>query len=810
MPFFVDVILPLPIPKLFTYLVTVEEYDFIQPGIRIVVPFGNKKKYAALSHRTHQNMPTYEAKSIEYIIDQQPVVSSRQLELWEWISQYYMSPLGSVFRTAVPSILLLESETELHFNNSNTKDIKLSTGAIQLLNALEKYGNLNLSDVVKLELSKSPYKIAQELLNHDLIHVREEVYTKFKPKQQKQLTIASSYKSEVALQGLLEDIERFPKQRETLLQLIQKQTSVQKSEFLRTLGVSKSAVETLIKKGVLDQQTVVVDRLAAKSEAETPLQALTSPQRQALASLIDDPNQTNRFLLHGVTASGKTEVYMHLIQEVIKQGKQVLFLVPEIALTTQIIQRLYVHFGKSMAVYHSRYTPSERVEVWNKVLAQDISSQIIVGARSAVLLPFSNLGLIIVDESHEVAYKQFESNPRYHARDVAVVLASLHQAKIVMGSASPSIESSYNSRTGKYNLVEIKKRYRGFSMPVIEIVDLKVSQKKKEMNGHFSKTLIDAISKTIAAKEQVILFQNRRGFSSFINCTACGHVPQCHSCDVSLTYHRQNEKLKCHYCGYHVLSHAHCVACGTSHPKPMGLGTQQIETEIQHLFPEIRVGRMDSDTTKGKHGHRDLINRFAEHDLDILVGTQMLTKGLDFGRVTLVGVVLADGLLNFQDFRAHERAFQMLLQVSGRAGRKDRIGRVIIQTYDNNHMVLQQLQQYDYDSMFSLQLKQRKEFDYPPFVRLIRFELKHKNFSALKEAANWFSQALQNQFSQVLGPQSPPVARIRNQFLMQILLKLPASKSAATSKKQLMRICKRFEQIPVFRSVKLTIDIDPI
>ena len=810
MPFFVDVILPLPIPKLFTYLVTDEEYDFIQPGIRIVVPFGHKKKYAALSHRTHQNTPTYEAKSIEYIIDQLPVVSSRQLELWEWISLYYMSPLGSVFRTAVPSILMLESETELHFNNSNTKDIKLSTAAIQLLDAIEKFGKLNLSDVIKLELSKSPYKLAQELLNHDLIHVREEVYTKFRPKHQKQLALASSYKSEGALQALIVEIERYPKQRETLLQLMQQQISVQKSDFLRMPGVSKSAVETLIKKGVLDQQKVVVDRLAAKTESETPLQALTSPQQQALASLRDDRNQTNRFLLHGVTASGKTEVYMHLIQEVIQQGKQVLFLVPEIALTTQMIQRLYVHFGKSMAVYHSRYTPSERVEVWNKVLAQDPSAQLIVGARSAVLLPFSNLGLIIVDESHEVAYKQFESNPRYHARDVAVVLAGLHQAKIVMGSASPSIESSHNSHNGKYNLVEIKERYRGFSMPAIEIVDLKLSQKKKEMKGHFSQTLIDAISKTIAAEEQVILFQNRRGFSSFVNCTACGHVPQCPSCDVSLTYHKQNEKLKCHYCGYHVLSHAHCVACGTAHPKPMGLGTQQIETEIQQLFPDVRVGRMDSDTTKGKYGHRDLINRFTQHDLDILVGTQMLTKGLDFGRVTLVGVVLADGLLNFQDFRAHERAFQMLLQVSGRAGRKDRTGRVVIQTYDNNHLVLQQLQQYDYDSMFSVQLKQREEFDYPPFVRLIRFELKHKNFSALKEAANWFSQALHNQFSHVLGPQSPPVGRIRNQFLMQILLKLPASQSASPAKEQLTRIFKRFEQIPAFRSVKLVIDIDPI
>ena len=810
MPFFVDVILPLPIPKLFTYLVTEEEYNFIQPGIRIVVPFGNKKKYAALSHRTHQNAPPYEAKSIEYIIDQQAVVSSKQLELWEWISHYYMSPLGSVLRTAVPSILLLESETELHFYRSHTDDIKLSTGAKQLLNALEQYGKLNLLDVVKLELSKSPYKLAQELLNRGLIHVREEVYTKFRPKQQKQLTLASVYNSERALQGLFEEIARYHKQRETLLRLIQQRKSIQKSEFLRMPDVSKSAVETLIKKGVIDQQTVVVDRLATKTEAETPLQALSNSQQQALTSLRDDRNQTNRFLLHGVTSSGKTEVYMHLIEEAIQQGKQVLFLVPEIALTTQIIQRLYVHFGKSMAVYHSRYTPSERVEVWNKVLAQDPSAQLIVGARSAVLLPFSNLGLIIVDESHEVAYKQFESNPRYHARDVAVVLAGLHQAKIVMGSASPSIESSHNSRIGKYNLVEIKERYRGFSMPEIELVDLKVSHRKKQMNGHFSQTLINAISKTIAAEEQVILFQNRRGFSSFVNCTSCGHVPQCPSCDVSLTYHKHNEKLKCHYCGYHVLSHAHCVACGTAHPKPMGLGTQQIETEIQQLFPEVRVGRMDSDTTKGKHGHRDLINRFAQHDFEILVGTQMLVKGLDFGRVTLVGVVLADGLLNFQNFRAHERAFQMLLQVSGRAGRKDRMGRVLIQTYDNNHLVLQQLQQYDYNSMFSVQLKQRKDFDYPPFVRLIRFELKHKSFSALQEAANWFSQALHNQFSKVLGPQSPLVSRIRNQFIMQILLKLPVTQSGTPAKEQLMQICKRFEQIPAFRSVKLTIDIDPI
>ena len=810
MPFFVDVILPLPIPKLFTYAVTKEEYNFIQPGIRIVVPFGNKKKYAALSYKTHTTIPAYEAKSIEYIIDQTPIVSQKQIELWEWIATYYMSPFGSVYRAAMPSILLLESETELHFHKLPSSDVKLSANAEQLLASLQEYGNLTLSETVKLELSKNTYKLAQELLSHDLIQVREEVYTKFKPKQEQQLVLSPKYKKDENLQALLNDVVRYPKQRETLLQFMQQKPPVQKSSFLKISGVSSSSVKTLIKNGVLDQQSVIVDRLAVKTAPETPPKVLTDPQQKALQSIRDDANETNRILLHGVTASGKTEVYIHLVQEMIDKGKQVLFLLPEIALTTQIIKRLYVHFGQCMSVYHSRYTPSERAEVWNKVMQQHPSAQLIVGARSAVLLPFSNLGLIIVDESHEVAYKQFESNPRYHARDVAVVLAGLHHAKIVMGSASPSIESTHNSHIGKYSLVEIKKRYKGFSMPTIEVIDLKVFHKKKQMRGHFSEAMIEAISKTLEAKEQVILFQNRRGFSSFVNCTACGHVPQCPNCDVSLTYHKHNEKLKCHYCGYAVLSHAHCVACGTAHPRPMGLGTQQIETEIKGLFPDARVARMDSDTTKGKYGHRDLIQRFEQHELDILIGTQMLTKGLDFNKVTLVGVVLADSLLNFQDFRAHERAFQILLQVSGRAGRKDRQGRVLIQTYDSNHQTLQQLQKYDYESMFSTQCKQRKEFSYPPFVRLIRFELKHKNFATLQQSSDWFTQALRNQFSIVLGPQSPPIGRIRNQFLMQVLLKLPANQSAASAKEQLNRIIKRFEQIPNFRSVKLLVDVDPI
>lgn len=810
MPFFVDVILPLPIPKQFTYLVTQEEYNFIQPGIRIVVPFGSKKKYAALSYKTHTKLPTYEAKSIEYIIDQNPIVSQKQIELWEWIANYYMSPLGSVYRAAMPSILLLESETELHFHKLPSSDIKLSAPAKELLLSLQQYGHLNLSEIFKLGLSKNNYKIAQELLGYDLIQVREEVYTKFKPRKEQLLSLSPNYKEDKIFQELLDAIVRYPKQRETLLQFMQQKSPVFKTSFMRFSGVSPSSVKTLLKNGVLVQQSIVVDRLEVKTAPETPPQMLTDPQQKALQSIQEDTNPTNRILLHGVTASGKTEVYIHLVQQMIDSGKQVLFLLPEIALTTQIIKRLYVHFGKSMSVYHSRYTPSERAEVWQRVVQQKPSAQLIVGARSAVLLPFSNLGLIIVDESHEVAYKQFESNPRYHARDVAVVLAGLHQAKIVMGSASPSIESTHNSRIGKYSLVEIKKRYRSFSMPALQVIDLKDAHKKKQMSGHFSDEMVGAISKTLAANEQVILFQNRRGFSSFVSCTACGHVPQCPNCDVSLTYHKQNEKLKCHYCGYAVLSHAHCVACGTVHPKPMGLGTQQIETEIQQLFPKARVGRMDSDTTKGKYGHRDLIHRFEQQELDVLIGTQMLTKGLDFNKVTLVGVVLADALLNFQDFRAHERAFQILLQVSGRAGRQDCRGRVLIQTYDSKHEILQQLQKYDYESMFSVQCKQRKEFAYPPFVRLIRFEFKHKNLATLQQSSQWFTQALQHQFSIVLGPQSPPIGRIRNQFLMQVLLKLPANLSATTAKEQLTRMIKRFEQIPNFRSVRLTVDVDPI
>ena len=809
MQHFVNVILPLPIPKVFTYSITPEEYNFIKVGMRIVVPFGKTKKYAALSHQTHTVQPAYEAKPIDYIIDESPVISPVQMELWEWISSYYMSPMGSVLRAALPSILLLESETELHFNQQANSNLQLSPPAAKLLKALQKFGKMALSDVIKLDISKRPYKLAQELMNHELIQLREEVYTRFKPKEETRISLDSSLSDDVTLKQVLQDLDNYPKQKQALLQLVQHKKPITKSQFVALSGVSKSSVDTLLKKGVFAAKSFVVDRLVVKTEPETPLRTLTEPQKQAFQQLQNPLFKENRFLLHGVTSSGKTEVYMHLIQDVLNESKQVLFLVPEIALTTQIIQRLYVHFGTQMAVYHSRYTPNERVEVWNKVLHQKSSARLVVGARSAVLLPFSDLGLIVVDESHEVAYKQFESNPRYHARDVAVVLAKIHDAKIVLGSASPTIESSFNSSIGKYERVVMDQRFRGFSMPKIELIDLQVAQKKKQMKGHFSDTLLHSISSALDANEQIILFQNRRGFSPFVNCTACAHVPQCPNCDVSLTFHKHNQKLKCHYCGYHILSHSHCVACGTAHPRTMGLGTQQVEDEIQKLFPDARVGRMDSDTTRGKYGHRKLIDRFQQHELDILVGTQMLTKGLDFGGVTLVGVVLADGLLNFPDFRAHERAFQMLLQVAGRAGRTDNHGKVLVQTYDSSHRVLKQLQSYDYNGMMNVQLQQRKQFEYPPFVRLIRCELKHRNFSVVQEAANWIGQALSNHFPNVLGPQSPAVGRVRNHFLMHLMIKLPADKSSSLAKEQLARIVKRFEQIPSYRSVKLGIDVDP-
>ncbi|MGD1998421.1 MAG: primosomal protein N' [Flavobacteriaceae bacterium] len=807
--YFVDVILPLPLPKPFTYQITEAEHAFISTGVRLVVPFGNKKKYAALALKTHTQVPAYQAKSIEYIIDERSLITSSQLKLWQWVSDYYMCPMGLVMRAAIPSMLLLESETELVHLQAPVSSLQISNQARLLCEKLATVEKIPLSQISDFVSVDNPLKLVQELLRHKLVATREEVYGRYAPKEEVRIALSQEFSKDDRLLELLTSLQKHESQRQTLLQMVQQKQPIKRTNFYKLEGVSKSSVQTLLKKEVFVATTHKVDRLPIKTDAESPLSPLTQAQKK-VRDQIQNNNSPTTHLLHGVTASGKTEVYMHLIQDVLQAGKQVLFLVPEIALTAQLIQRLHLHFGKKMAVYHSRYSQSERVEVWNALLENKPSAQLIVGARSAVLLPFSNLGLIVVDESHEYAYKQFEAAPRYHARDAAVVLGQILKAPVVLGSATPSMESYHNATNGKYHLNSLNERFQGFQLPTIELVDLKTAQKKQKMQGVFSVDMIEAITQTLEKGDQIILFQNRRGYAPFISCMACGHVPQCTNCDVSLTYHSHSQQLKCHYCDYATPKHSHCTVCGTPHPRTIGFGTQQVEEEVVKLFPEARVARMDTDTTRGKNSHQQLIDRFQNRELDILVGTQMLTKGLDFGGVSLVGVVQADGLLNFPNFRANERAFQMLLQVAGRAGRSSQQGRVLVQTYDVNHPVLKQLLNADYNSMVSTQLSQRSQFKYPPFQRLIQFEFKHKSFAVLQEAANWFAKALKGNFTDVLGPQSPPVGRIRNQYVLHILLKLPADKSTTAPKTQIKRVVNRMEQIAAFRSVRLNIDVDPI
>jgi len=536
---------------------------------------------------------------------------------------------------------------------------------------------------------------------------------------------------------------------------------------------------------------------------------LNEYQDLALKEIEESFKEKEVVLLHGVTSSGKTEVYVKLIEEVMQQNKQVLYLLPEIALTTQLIQRLQSYFGERISVYHSKYSLNERVEVWNNVLENKPKAQIVLGARSSIFLPFSNLGLIIVDEEHEVSFKQFDPAPRYHARDAAIVLSSLHASKTLLGSATPSVESYYNALQKKYGLVEITRRYGNVLLPEMELVDIKEKHRKKLMKGHFSDRLLEEITEALENKEQVILFQNRRGYAPIVECKTCGHAPECPNCDVSLTYHQYKNQLRCHYCGYHIAKQHNCLACGSNELDTKGFGTEQIELELKELFPDIKTGRMDSDTTKGKYGYEKIITAFEHHEIDILVGTQMLTKGLDFRNVSLVGIMNADTLLNYPDFRAYERSFQLIQQVAGRAGRTEKRGKVLIQTYNPYHQILQQASMNNFDEMFKDQLNDRRQYKYPPFYRLIKITLKHKDYTKVNEGAEWLATSLRNSFGNyILGPEFPPVSRIRNEYIKTILLKIPPSQSVKATKEIVTKVDNSFNAIANYRSIRTIYNVD--
>ncbi|WP_028375812.1 primosomal protein N' [Leeuwenhoekiella sp. MAR_2009_132] len=815
--YFVDVILPIPVENAFTYRISEAEYSFIKPGMRLAVPFGKSKIYTSMAIAVHQNEPRiYEAKEIEQILDETPIVHPEQLTFWKWMAEYYMCTLGEVMRAALPGAFLLESETiikRLVKNDSTPHLDVLDEDGEMILQAFENKPILRISEVMQLLGKKKVLPSIKSLIDLDLVVLDQEIYESYKPKLITYVRLTKEFEQEEKMHQALDDLDNAPKQRELLLTYFSLQARSKKPIKSKDLQDASSAsaaqLKALVAKGIFETYKIQKDRIAYSGNKDSHIKELNSQQERALREINESYKNHEVCLLHGVTASGKTEVYVNLIKSYLDAGKQVLYLLPEIALTTQLVARLQEYFGNQLSVYHSKYSVHERVEVWNNVLNKESKAQLILGARSALFLPFNNLGLVVVDEEHESSYKQYDPAPRYQARDAGIVLASLQKAKILLGSATPSLETFYNASSGKYGLVTMKERYGNILMPENTIIDIQDRQRKKRMTGHFSDDLLRAITDALALGEQVILFQNRRGYSPILECKTCGHAPQCPNCDVSLTYHKHREQLRCHYCGYHIAMLKKCMACGSVELDTKGFGTEQIETELKALYPEHSIGRMDSDTTRGKFGFEKIITAFEQGELDILVGTQMLTKGLDFRNVTLVGILNADNMLNIPDFRAHERSFQLIQQVSGRAGRTEKRGTVLIQSYNPHHQILQQVSMNDYDAMYREQLEERHQYKYPPFCRLIKITLKHRDFQKIEESSQWMGQALKNIFKEeVLGPEPPPVSRIRNEYYRNILIKIPRKQSLAKTKKAILRVRTSFLSVSQFRSVKVVINVD--
>jgi len=812
---FIDVILAIPLENMFTYSITKAESKFLQIGMRVSVPFGKTKIHTGLVGAIHNNPPQiYDAKDIHQILDDKPIVTLKQLEFWQWISKYYMCTLGEVMRAALPNAFILESETLVSKNlkiEINPTDLK--DDEFLVFDALHHQSILKIKEISKILDKKNVLPVIKRLMEKEVIVLQEEIYDKYKPKYVRYVKLQSGYTTEVGLHQLLNDLSRAQKQKQVVLNLFSIAAKTKKpvkvTELVAQSKASPAIVRALIDKGVLEEYHIQTDRVQYDGEDHEDTKTLNQYQTKALQQIQNTFKTQNVILLHGITSSGKTEVYVKRIESVLAEGKQVLYLLPEIALTTQLVTRLQNYFGEQVAVFHSKYSAHERVEVYKQVLGNSAKAKIILGARSSIFLPFYNLGLIIVDEEHEQSFKQFDPAPRYHARDAAIVLAHLHQAKTLLGSATPSLESYKNAVDNKYGLVEINRRYNNVQLPDIELVDIADQHKRKRMKGHFSDRMIAEITEALDEGYQVILFQNRRGYSPIVECNTCGHSPQCPNCDVSLTYHQYRKQLRCHYCGYNNAMLQKCRACGTPNLDTKGFGTQQIETEAKILFPKAKVARMDLDTTRGKYGYEKIITALEQQEIDILVGTQMLTKGLDFRNVKLVGIMNADNLLNFPDFRAHERSFQLMLQVSGRAGRTKKRGKVLIQTFNPFHKILQQVSTNNYLEMFKEQLQERRNFKYPPYFRLIKVTLKHRDFNKVETASNWFAKSLRQVFkANVLGPEFPAVSRVRNQYLKNIIIKIPQAQSLGKTKQAIKKINNSFDAIAAFKGVRVILNVD--
>ena len=814
MPLFAEIILPLPLPGTFTYGIPKGWHVFV--GQRVAVQFGRRKIYTGIVHSLHDNPPElYKIKPLEAILDEQNWVTSQQIAFWEWIADYYMCSLGDVYKNAFPSALKLESDTFVRRKKESQlpDDETLTDNAMLIFETLHNRSQISVAEAADIVELKSVLPVLKELLDFGLIELDEHLIEKYSPKTDYYLRPVISMQDD-SLPDILRELARAPKQRELFYKLLSIQNQSDKpilaAQFLKTNGGNYATLRSMVAKGIIDLFENTTDRIGSYDKELDEIHELTDKQQIAMDAIIEKFEEFSTVLLHGVTSSGKTEIYIKLIKRMLQQDKKVLYLLPEISLTVQLTKRIQKHFGDAVGIYHSKFNQNERVELWQKTLNNEF--KIVIGARSALFLPIQNLGLIIVDEEHETSLKQSDSRPFFHARDAALYLAKTLNIKTLLGSATPSLEMYYHAHKGKIGYVKLNERYGGVQLPDMEIVDLRNAYKRKMMNGDISSRLEEEINDTLKVQKQVIIFQNRRGYAPVVECRSCGHTPYCPNCDVALTYHRLSRQLKCHYCGHAQAKPNICYQCKSPELETKGIGTELIEEELNHIFPSHQIARMDVDSMRKKHAFEKLLTAFENREVDMIVGTQMVTKGLDFDHVQLVGIIRADSLLNFPNFRAHERAFQRIVQVAGRAGRREHRGKVLIQAFAAEHNILQFASLFDYDGMAKEILYERREFLYPPFSRLIEITFRHKNKERTQKTATFFVDSIRKYFDEktLLGPEAPQIGRINNLYYYKTMIKIKPDQSVNKIKLLLEEALNNLHQIKVFRSVKIDFDVDPI
>ncbi|MDY6300389.1 MAG: primosomal protein N' [Bacteroidales bacterium] len=820
MPRFAETLLPLAIPGTYTY--RVPEGMRLSIGMRVLVPFGRKKIFTAIITSLHDKEPKgYDVKEILGTLDDKPIVRHPQLEFWQWIANYYLCSMGEVYKAAIPSGLKVESETTISVNPDfeESQPGQLTDRERVILDFTAQRGRVQIAEIAKATGFKTVERNVSHLLDLDALHVSERVVDNYRPKTEACVRLTVTREDEEKLHQFFDQLKRAPKQESLLLAYLDMSRwlqngeikEVSKENLLKRAGVSSAVLHEAVKRGLFEIYKKEINRFADLGSVLEEPPTLSDEQQRAYNEIHLSMREHAITLLHGVTSSGKTSVYMHLIADALRLGKQVLYLVPEIALTTQLTRRLRRVFGDKLLIYHSKFSDNERVDIWKRLLSSN-EPCVVIGVRSSVFLPYSNLGLVIVDEEHDSSYKQQDPSPRYNGRNAALVLAQMHGAKTVLGSATPAIEVYHLALEGKYGLVKLMTRYGDIKMPAVKVIDTIVARKRREMSGLFSNELLTDCRKALKDNEQVILFQNRRGYSPMVRCKECGWVPKCENCDVSLTYHKHNHSLVCHYCGYTIPLPDLCPACQLPGIEIVGYGTERIEDDIDAVFPGEKISRMDLDTTRSKNSYDRIIDEFSNHRTNILVGTQMVTKGLDFDAVSIVGILNADTMINFPDFRSHERAFDMLEQVSGRAGRAHKQGKVIIQTSNPDHDVIKFVQAHDYEGFYQHELADRQKFGYPPFTKVINIYLKHRDDATVGELAVRYVGLLHHVFgNRVLGPMAPFVARVQNMYIRQITLKMETAASMSKVKKILRDLYEQMIAADArMKTLKLYYDVDPV